>query len=518
MTTCDILIRLSDLRIEESLEGREDKLRSFATNIGWTVQRVVIENDMVPGKDGKLRPASAWKRRKIKTPSGRTELRTIRPGFREVLDDITTDRVDGLIAEDLDRVVRDPRDLEDLLDACAPTDHRPNGASARSPSGSLTITNGGNDSEKFMARVMVAQANKSSADTSRRVKNSRNTWHGRSFFGGLRPYGYAIAQDTEQYRRTLIIVDDEADILKTATDDILNKDISLHAIVRSLNERGIQTVMGGKWTTTKLRQVLIKPAIAGFHAHKGELKPAPWDAILDQDVWEKLKTKLEDPARVVTTGNEPKWLLSKIAQCGICNDGTTMYVTGTKKDTGPAYVCDKFNHLRRNTRHADAWIERNVTAYISQNRLDILKPEPREDINTAELRAEVKQLQKRKTAQMRLHSEGEITDSDLKTGMRFINDRLRVIEAQLAQADKPDPIPEFRRHGPTRKIWHDLSLPRKRAIIKLLVNITMSPTVRRGPGFDPDSVKIVVKETGDILDVRTWPVETDATPPELTNN
>src|SRR5438067_611247 len=82
VTTCDILIRLSDLRVEESLEGRETNLRSFATNIGWTVQRVVVENDVTA--DGKSKPASAWKRRKIRTPSGRTELRTVRPGFREV--------------------------------------------------------------------------------------------------------------------------------------------------------------------------------------------------------------------------------------------------------------------------------------------------------------------------------------------------------------------------------------------------------------------------------------------------
>jgi site-specific DNA recombinase len=510
VTTCDILIRLSDLRVEESLEGRETNLRSFATNIGWTVQRVVVENDVTA--DGKSKPASAWKRRKIRTPSGRTELRTVRPGFREVLDDITTGRVDGLIAEDLDRVVRDPRDLEDLLDACAPTDHRPNGASARSPSGSLTITNGGNDGEKFMARVMVAQANKSSADTSRRVKNSRNTWHGRSYFGGLRPYGYTVAQDTEQYGRTLIIVDDEADILRTATDDILNKDISLHAIVRNLNERGIPTVMGGKWTTTKLRQVLVKPAIAGLHAHNGEMKDAPWDAILERDVWEKLKAKLDDPARIVTTGNEPRWLLSKIARCGICDDDTTVFVTATKKDTGPAYVCDKKYHLRRNVCHADAWIERNVTAYISENGMDILKPEPREDIDTSALRAEMKRLRERKTAQMRMHADGEIDDADLKAGMRYINDRLRVIDAQLAQADQPDPLPEFRRHGPTREIWSGLSLARKRAIIKMLVDVTMHPTTRRGPGFDPDSVKIVIKETGDVLDVRQWP-ETDATSP-----
>ena len=119
--------------------------------------------------------ASAFKRRKIKTPSGRVELRVVRPGFREILDDITTGRVNGLLAEDLDRACRDPRDLEDLLDACAQT-----GASARG-SGSLMLTNGGNDGEQFMARVMVAIANKSSSDTARRVAEGRERHWGESY-------------------------------------------------------------------------------------------------------------------------------------------------------------------------------------------------------------------------------------------------------------------------------------------------------------------------------------------------
>jgi hypothetical protein len=104
-----------------------------------------------------------------------------------------------------------------------------------------------------------------------------------------------------------------------------------------------------------------------------------------------------------------------------------------------------------------------------------------------------------------MHALGDIDDSDLATGLRAIRDRLSVIEAQLAQADEPDPIPEFRHHGPTRQIWVSLNLPRKRAIIRMLVDITMLPTGRRGPGFDPNSVRIVVKETGDVLDVRQWP-------------
>ena len=63
-----------------------------------------------------LRGVSAFKRRRIPLPDGRTELRTVRPGFRRALAMLADGQADGLIALDLDRAMRDPRDLEDLID------------------------------------------------------------------------------------------------------------------------------------------------------------------------------------------------------------------------------------------------------------------------------------------------------------------------------------------------------------------------------------------------------------------
>ena len=63
MPTCDLYLRLSDLRTEEAFDKRIAKLRALADAIGWEVFRVVIENDMTPSRDGKVRPASAFKRR-----------------------------------------------------------------------------------------------------------------------------------------------------------------------------------------------------------------------------------------------------------------------------------------------------------------------------------------------------------------------------------------------------------------------------------------------------------------------
>jgi DNA invertase Pin-like site-specific DNA recombinase len=517
--TYDVYLRLSDLRTEEPFDKRRDKLTTFGDSLGWKLHRVIIENDMTRGPDGKLRPATAFKRKKITTPSGRRELRVIRPGFRdELLGDLESGRANAVIAEDLDRVVRDPRDLEDFIDIMQACE-----GNARSLSGSLTFTNGGTDAEIDMARMMVTMANKQSRDTARRVREGRERNWGESYQGGRRPFGYVPDTDTEHLRRKLLIVPTESELIVKWADQILNKDISLKAILREIRQNGIPSASGGKWNGRTLKQVLTKPTVAGFAVHTSKIKDETtgetrtvttlksteaWKPILDEDTWKKLCEKLNNSPADANRGNEPKHLLTGIATCGICDDGTTVRANGSGTLRGKkGYQCDKIAHIHRNITLVDAWVERNITAYISKYGPDLLKPEPTADINADKLREEAKELRKRQSEQLDLHSEGLIDKTQLQRKLREFKERLSVIDAQLAQADKPDPLPEFRRHGPTRKIWFGLPLARKRAIIRQLVEIKMLPIGRRGPGFDPDSVEITIKGTGETLDVRQWPVE-----------
>ncbi|MBA3311299.1 MAG: recombinase family protein, partial [Nocardioidaceae bacterium] len=106
-TRAAILVRISDDRAGEAAGvGRQEKdARALADRLGWQVGEVIIENDV-----------SAYKRRTVTLPDGSAALRVVRPGFRRLLELLALGQVDGLIAYDLDRVARDPRDLEDLID------------------------------------------------------------------------------------------------------------------------------------------------------------------------------------------------------------------------------------------------------------------------------------------------------------------------------------------------------------------------------------------------------------------
>ena len=377
-TQCDLYLRLSDFRDDsDGFEGREKRLRAEAKRRRWHVHRVVVENDLIGNGDGngRSKPASAFKRRKITTPSGEVKYRVVRPGFRSILDDLTSSRATAMLAEDLDRAMRDPRDLEDLIDACAAT-----GASAGSLSGSLTFTLGGTDSEVTMARVMVAMANKSSRDTARRVSAKRGDqaaagWYG----GGPRPYGYHPDPDAPKYRKTLIQVPDEAAELRQAAKAVLAGDeANLKAVARDLRSREVPTASGVAWSAQLVRDVLLKPAIAGLAVTtvKGKrvLVPAHWPAILEPEEWEAVTARLTDPSRTTTTGNEPRHLLSGIA---VCHCGGPVKATGSRRGDRQAagYVCVDGYHVRRKAAGVDRLAAAAVVMRMSQHdAADLLRP------------------------------------------------------------------------------------------------------------------------------------------------
>ncbi|MFJ9854820.1 recombinase family protein [Streptomyces sp. NPDC101150] len=59
---------------------------------------------------------SAFKKRKVIKPDGSIDSIVLHPEFRQLLADLANGVMDGVIFYDLDRLVRQSRDLEDLID------------------------------------------------------------------------------------------------------------------------------------------------------------------------------------------------------------------------------------------------------------------------------------------------------------------------------------------------------------------------------------------------------------------
>ncbi|MEV4043158.1 recombinase family protein [Streptomyces sp. NPDC049744] len=315
------------LALSKGIGRQEEDGRALAAQLGWTIVKVIPEDD-----------TSAFKRRRVHLPDGSTGLRTVRPGFRAALDGLASGEYDGLIADDLDRVARDPRDLEDLIDV---VESRSPNIPATSVTGSLRLDS---DAGIAMARVMVSIANKSSRDTARRVarKHQELAAEGKPGGGGFRPYGYTAKSRT--------VIDDEAKTVREIAARILgdwdgwtpeqltkiDRSVgeALTSIANDLNRRSIPTATGVPWSDRSVRSVVSKASVAGLREHRGEVVgKAVWPAILEPAHWEQVCARLAGRNRAVDLTLQ-RWLTG-VLRCSNCQ----RMLMGWQGNNGPRYWC-----------------------------------------------------------------------------------------------------------------------------------------------------------------------------------
>jgi hypothetical protein len=177
------------------------------------------------------------------------------------------------------------------------------------------------------------------------------------------------------------------------------------------------------------------------------------------------------------------------ARCGICNNGTTMHVSGLGgygKERGSAYRCDTLSHCAEPALLVDQAMHKVMIARLGLDDIaDLLPaPEPRPDVDVKALRAETRKLHAKRDDLARLLGEDILTEAGVRAERKRIDARLAEIAADLADATQVDLLPELRAPGadPAR-VWKELSLARQREIVRMLCEVTLMPNRTRKP-FD----------------------------------
>jgi site-specific DNA recombinase len=142
----------------------------------------------------------------------------IRPEFERMMADLDAGLVDGIVAYDLDRFARQPTDLERAIKLY---DKRP-GVFA-TVQGDIDL---GSADGRTMARIMVAFANKSSMDMSRRQSRKQRQLAELGMYGGGGKRAYGFDDDRVAVRPT------EAKIIQEAAHRVLAGE-SLTSICRT---------------------------------------------------------------------------------------------------------------------------------------------------------------------------------------------------------------------------------------------------------------------------------------------
>jgi len=285
------------------VKRQEEDCRKLAAQKGWSVAELYCDNDV-----------SAWKGKR-------------RPQWERMLDDIKNGVIDAVLVYDLDRLARQPRDLERFFDVCDASGL----TNMASVAGSIDLSTGDG---KFHARIMGAVAAKESDDKSRRIRRKAE-----ELAKAGKPAGMSHVYGYERIDGNFVIVPEQAERIREATDRILAGD-TLGAIWRDWIARGVPSAKAKTWTVNGIKRVLLSARIAGLREHHGTVVgPATWEPIITADQYQRLRTILLDESRQKYARVGRRYLLTGLLFCGNCGEPLRSRRRGNKST--PGYECAK---------------------------------------------------------------------------------------------------------------------------------------------------------------------------------
>jgi site-specific DNA recombinase len=490
---------------ELGIERHRADLVALAERNGWTVADEYVDNAESANRD---------KRR------GKP-----RPRYAAMLADAEAGKISRILCWQIDRLVRDVREGEDVIDLCTGHD-----VELWTRDGRIDLsTNAGRTPFRLLGAVARGEVEQKSlrhkAAMVQRASMGAAWWP-------TRPFGYTLADDSILAARTkrvyrdgefierapqwasgagaeIVLARREAAALKKAYSDVL-AGVSLKAIARQWNSAGLLTPKGKEWTGMAVRQQLLAARNAGLRTYaprdKNGKTPSKtvmpevvgkgdWPAIVTEQVWRQVWGKLNDASRR-TNGvafSARKYLLSSLAKCSEC--GKTLSAISDATRTGkPKYVCKNTGCLKvkRTVADVDAWVTEVVLARLADSDPAELLGRGR-DVDTVALIDQANVLRARQDELAALFAVGTVTASQLATGTAALDEQIAKVQTQLHAATASHELDGLIGAADVRTKFEGLPIDRKRAVINRLVTVAVKPGQHSRRPFDRSLVEVLPK-------------------------
>ncbi|MFI0532350.1 recombinase family protein [Streptomyces scabiei] len=286
-----------------------------------------------------------------------------------------------------------------------------------------------------------------------------------------------------------------------------NAGASLSGLATELNRRGIPNRSGKVWTHNGVRHVLGNERNAALRTYEGRTYPGKWPAIVTEDVYRAAVARLADPSRVTSPGPASAHLLTGLANCGVdgCvnpgdTDGAPYRVTSGSRGKGqPVYQCShgKVKHLVRAAPAVNAYVEAVLVERLAAADISALMDGGGTDgEDLADARREAVALRSRLDGLAALVADVDsgMDPAAYAAAVRAVQGRLTVVEAKLASGERGRVLGDFATGRPAADVWAGLALDRRRAVVAMLLDVTVLPAARFSKHrFDPRSVSVTWK-------------------------
>ncbi len=389
-----------------------------------------------------------------------------------MLADVAAGRIGAVVVWDLDRLHRQPIELEQFM-----TLADRHSLALATVTGDVDLST---DNGRLFARIKgaVARAEVERKSARQKAANRQRASMGKPPVGGFRAFGYTPDG--------MELVSDEAELIRAAYRDLL-AGASVRGIAARWNAQGSLTPHGGRWRPDAVRRVLHNPRNAALRVYLSEQVAAGnWPPVVPEETYRAAVALLTDASRRTTDGNARKYLLPGLARCCVCG---APVVTGRTQRGKRTYRCGRTRgHLSRGAEPVDDFVTRLVVARLSApDAADLLSTET---VDVAALREESSALRVRLTELADLFADGAITAAQLARGTDRARTRLEVIEQEMAAAGGVSVLGDLITAEDVQAAWDRLDLDRRRAVVEALMAITLLPPGRGNRVFRPETVQI----------------------------
>jgi site-specific DNA recombinase len=422
------------------VERQAADCRDLALKLGLGEPEVLTDNDV-----------SAYARKR-------------RPGYEQLKEGLQGGRWTTLLIWHVDRLCRNVRDLEDIVDLV-------NGRIAVH-----TVKGGEIDLEtpegRLQARMLGTLARYESEHRSDRVRRAllQVAESGKSH-GGQRPYGW----DRDGTINTA-----EAGIVAELTRRVIGGE-SCRSLAADLNEREVPSRFGAPWSAHSVKKTVVRARNAGVRMHNGaEVGTGIWPAIVDRESWEAAHALLTDPARKNSPGNAPARLLSGLATCGVCGLPVRSGGSGRASQGVPVYRCSSGKHVKRRVELVDSLVEGVILGLLEREQIAA----PTTTTAPTDVRGQADAIRLRLEQLEDKYADGDITRAGYLRNRDRLAGKLADLERQEALARLPGPV-----EGVTPDRWAALPLERRRAVVGYLVDVKLMPAAASGH-HNPELIKI----------------------------
>lgn len=303
-------------------------------------------------------------------------------------------------------------------------------------------------------------------------------------------YGYLREYDphTREYLRQVEHPTQAAVVRRMAAAMAAGK--SSASIARELNAEGIPRPSGdGPWRGRDIVRYATQPAYVRKRVHRGEILPdveGDWPAILDEETWRRCCAIAADPSRRSQQGTDLKWFLAGVPRCcyGCADPLRPHRANGARR-----YACHTCWRIAVRGEDLDHYIGDVVQARLAlPDAKDLFLPR-RNDAEVAKAEADVAQLEAELAEWRALAKARKVSPASFAEFETDLLPRLDAARARALALAGPAPLPELEGVDVAAR-WKSLEPGTRRAVVQLLMNLTVLPAPVRGAPFTPDRVRI----------------------------